>query len=139
MTGPDTAGPAESTTTTISEEMTPSVLPPDVIPQPADSWGVQFMVDQRPDPGATELVAFVAYRECSGGKSPVGRMHDPIVLETDGSIAVALFADPLPGDMFTCLLVWDREHPLTISLLSPVAGRAIYDVGGRVMLVSAAG
>jgi hypothetical protein len=77
-----------------------------------------------PGPEATTVAGFVRERACASGRSPEGRILDPLVLYTEAAVLVVYAIEDLPGGQ-DCQ--GNPAFPITLELAEPIGDRALLD------------
>lgn len=82
-------------------------------------------------PESTSLDLMINEVACASGKSPAGRIVDPIVEYGTAAITITVQVMPLGGGVQTCQ--GNPEFPLTVRLAEPVGDREL--IGGAPQLL----
>jgi hypothetical protein len=76
------------------------------------------------DPKERSVAVLAQELACASGKPPVGRVLQPIVLETTTAVTIAIAVRHAPGDQ-DCQST--PEFPLEVTLRDELGGRALFD------------
>jgi hypothetical protein len=90
-----------------------------------EGWGVaHWRVDGPVDPEATNLTLAATEINCANGEAPDGRDIESVVSETDESVTIVIFVEPVSGGA-TC--PGNPEFTWSVQLDSPLGDRSLFD------------
>lgn len=121
--------PSTATTTSSAPSVEPSAAPSEPGAEPsavadAATWWVDTTLLLPLAPETTDVRAVLVEQACASGKSPEGRIGDPIVQYGPDSVIVTVPVAPLAGDQ-DCQ--GNPEFPLDIKLAEPLGARKLLD------------
>ncbi len=109
---------------------TPSVAPsgpPSAPPAGAAgsaTWWVDTTLIPLP-PETTKIDGFVMERACASGRSPAGRVSEPVIEYGVATVTVTFTILPPPGEAQDCQS--NPEFPVEVTLTEPLGERALLD------------
>jgi len=90
--------------------------------KPGFAW--TEVMGYRGDAEDTTITAMVRERECTSGRDPSPFLHEPIVVETAGSVTIYWTSEPAAGDQ-SCEGTPPVEREVNLS--GPLDGRTLFD------------
>jgi hypothetical protein len=124
--------PATSIAPSVGPGAEPSVEPsaqpsepsaePSGVPNAATWWVDTTLLPLAPE--TTEVKAILVEQACASGKSPEGRVGDPVIRYGPDAVIVTVPVTPLAGDQ-DCQ--GNPEFPINFTLSEPLGSRALLD------------